>query len=261
MLFNRRSFFLAATSIELALLLGYGRSQYTGNCINVINTKLGGAAGDTPASIVPCGMVFEKFLAASWHCDGIDTVAWRAGREPSTCGRGAGGITVEIFEVGAQGVSQLRTLCSGPSQSTFGTGGTRRARDGKLPADYRPPGGGKGTPAAADAPTDDAPTPPILADQAFIAQMQAVESLKAAVEALLRRLTAQEQTNESLARANDKLVDDVEAQRKVVSHEEKRRVSQSRRQSGDKTKNVKKTSKVPKDKSVRKDDPANAVLS
>jgi len=29
--FNKRSFFLAATAIELALLLGYGRSQYTGN--------------------------------------------------------------------------------------------------------------------------------------------------------------------------------------------------------------------------------------
>ena len=35
---NKRSFFLAATAIELALLLGYGRSQYTGNCTNVINT-------------------------------------------------------------------------------------------------------------------------------------------------------------------------------------------------------------------------------
>ena len=38
--FNKRSFFLAATAIELALLLGYGRSQYTGNLTNVINTKM-----------------------------------------------------------------------------------------------------------------------------------------------------------------------------------------------------------------------------
>jgi len=91
--------------------------------------------------------------------------------------------------------------------------------------------------------------------------MQVVESLKAAVEALQRRLTAQEQTNESLARANDKLVDDVEALRKVDSHEEERRVAKSRRRSGDKTKDVKKTSKVIKDKSVRKDAPANAALS
>jgi len=57
--------------------------------------------------------------------------------------------------------------------------------------------------------------------------MQVVESLKAAVDALQRRLTAQEQTNESLARANDKLVDDVEALHKVDSHEEERRVAKS----------------------------------
>jgi len=38
--FNKRSFFLAATAIELALLLGYGRSQYTGNCTKVINSTL-----------------------------------------------------------------------------------------------------------------------------------------------------------------------------------------------------------------------------
>jgi len=145
--------------------------------------------------------------------------------------------------------------------STGGTGGTPRARDGKLPAGYRPPGGGQGTPAASDAPTDGAPTTPIPADQAASGQMQVVESLKAAVEALQRRLTAQEQTNESLARAKDKLVDDVEALRKVDSQEEERRVAKSRRQSGDKTKNVKKTSKVTKGKSVRKDDPANAVPS
>jgi len=73
--------------------------------------------------------------------------------------------------------------------------------------------------------------------QAAAGQMQAVESLKAAVDALQRRLTAQDQTTESLARANDMLVDDLE------------------------TKNAKKTSKVTKDKSVRKDDPANAAPS
>jgi len=57
------------------------------------------------------------------------------------------------------------------------------------------------------------------------------------------------------------LVDDVEALRKVDSHEEERRVAKYRRQSGDKTKNVKKTSKVTNDKFVRKDDPANAAPS
>jgi len=64
-----------------------------------------------------------------------------------------------------------------------------------------------------------------------------------------------------LARANDKLVDDVEALRKVDSHEEERRVHKSRRQSGDKTNKVKKPSQVTQDKSVRKDDPANAAPS
>jgi len=38
---NKRSFFPAATAIELASLLGYGRSQYTGKCTNGINTTLG----------------------------------------------------------------------------------------------------------------------------------------------------------------------------------------------------------------------------
>jgi len=186
-------------------------------------------------------------------------VAWRTGRKPLTWARGAGGITVEIFDAGAQGASQVGTLCSGPSMSAGGTSDTRRARDGMLPAGYRPPGGGKGTPAASDAPADGAPSPPIPADQAAFGQMQVVESLEAAVEALQRRLTAQEQTNESLARATDKLVDDVEALRKVDSHEEERRVAKSRRQSGYKTKNVKKTRKVTEDKSVRNDDPANAA--
>jgi len=91
--------------------------------------------------------------------------------------------------------------------------------------------------------------------------MQVVESLKAAIEALQRRLTAQEQTSESLARANDKLVDDVEALVKVDSHEEQHRVVKSRCKSEDKAKNVKKTRKVTQDKSIRKDDPANAAPS
>ena len=144
---------------------------------------------------------------------------------------------------------------------TGGTGGTRRARDGKLPAGYRPPGGGQGTPAASDAPTDGAPTTPIPADQAASEHLQVVENLKAAVEALQRRLTVQEQTNESLALANDKLVGDVEALRKVDSHEEERRVAKYRRQSGDKIKTAKKKGKMTKGKSARNDEQANAVSS
>jgi len=99
----------------------------------------------------------------------------------------------------------------------------------------------------------------IPADQAASEQLQVEENLKAAVEALQRRLTVQEQTNESLARANEKLVGDVEALRTVDSHEEECRVAQSRRQSGDKTKTVKKKGKVTRGKSVRKDDPEPAV--
>jgi len=89
-----------------------------------------------------------------------------------------------IFDVGAQSVCQIGTLCSGLSLSTGGTGGNRRVRDGKLPTGYRPPGGGQCNPAAFDAPTDGAPTPPIPAHQAASGQVQVVENLKAAVEAL-----------------------------------------------------------------------------
>jgi len=145
--------------------------------------------------------------------------------------------------------------------STGGTGGTRRARDGMLPAGYRPPGGGQGTPAASDAPADGAPTPSIPADQAAPEQLQVVENLKAAVQALQRRLTVQEQTHKSLVRANDKLVGDVEALRQVDSHEEERRVAKSRRLSGDKIKTAKKKSRMTKGKSVRKDEQDIAVSS
>jgi len=80
--FNKRSFFLAATAIELALLFGYGRSQYTGNRTNVINTTFGGAAGDTLAFIVPRGAVF-----------------------PRTFSLPRGIVTVSIRSLGARGVS------------------------------------------------------------------------------------------------------------------------------------------------------------
>ena len=166
-----------------------------------------------------------------------------------------------IFDVGAQGVCHVGTLCSGPSTSTGGTDGIQSVRDGKLPAGYRPPGGGQGNPAPSDSPTDGAPAPPIYANQAAFGQLQVVENLKAAVEALQRRLTVQEQTKESLARASDKFVGDIEALRKVDSHEEERQRAKSRRQSGANSTTVKKTSKVTRGKYVRKDDPANAVPS
>ena len=66
---NKRSFFLAATAIELALLLGDGRSQYTGNCTNDINTTavsaLSSVRRDTARNPVEVNLValhkiFEK---------------------------------------------------------------------------------------------------------------------------------------------------------------------------------------------------------
>jgi len=145
--------------------------------------------------------------------------------------------------------------------STGGTGSNRSGRDGDLPAGYWPLGGAYGNPAASDAPANGAPNPPTPADKAASEQLQVVENLKAGFEALERRLTVREPNNESLARANDRLVGDVEALRKVDFHEEERRVAESRRQSGDKTKTVKKRVKVTRGKSVRKDDQANAMPS
>jgi len=72
--FNKRVFVLAATAIELALLLGYGRFEYTGTQTNDINTTFGGAAGDTLAFIVPCGAVFPRTF--SLPC-GIMTLSMR----------------------------------------------------------------------------------------------------------------------------------------------------------------------------------------
>jgi len=88
-----------------------------------------------------------------------------------------------------------------------------------------------------------------------------VQNLKAAVEALPRRLTVQEQSNESLVRANDKLVGDVEALRKIDFDEEERRVAKSRRPSGDKIETAKKKSRMTKGKPARKDEQANAMSS
>jgi len=145
--------------------------------------------------------------------------------------------------------------------STGGAGVNRRGRDGKFPAGYRPPGGVQGNPAASDAPADGSLTPPVPADQAASEQLHVVENQKAAVEALQRRLTVQEQTIESLALANEKFVGGVDALRKVDSHKKERRVAKSRRQSGDKIKTDKKKGKMTKGKSACKDEQTNAVSS
>ena len=145
--------------------------------------------------------------------------------------------------------------------STGGTGSNRSGRDGDLPAGYWPLGGAYGNPAASDAPANGAPNPPTPADKAASEQLQVVENLKAGFEALERRLTVREPNNESLARANDRLVGDVEALRKVDSHEEEGRVAKSRRPSGDKIKTAKNKSRMTKGKTARKDEQANAVSS
>jgi len=95
--FNKRFFFLAATAIELALLLGYGRSQYTGNCTNIINTTFGGAAVDTLAFIVPRGTVFSRTFSLP---RGIGTVSIRS--------LGARGVSHRLVGV-VPGASRLRS--------------------------------------------------------------------------------------------------------------------------------------------------------
>jgi len=80
--FNKKSLLLSATAIELALLLGYGRSQYTGKCTNVSNTTFGGTARDTLAFIVPYGTVFPRTFSLSRAI-----------------------VTVSIWSLGARGLS------------------------------------------------------------------------------------------------------------------------------------------------------------
>ena len=94
-----------------------------------------------------------------------------------------------------------------------------------MPSTFRPPGGSHINPAASAAAADTTPTPPASANQAVSEQLQVVENLNSAVDALQNRLTVQEQTNKSLAHASDKLVGDGEAMRTVDSHEEECRVA------------------------------------
>jgi len=94
-----------------------------------------------------------------------------------------------------------------------------------LPSAFRPPGGAHINPAASTAAADTTSTPPAPANQAVSEQLQVVENLKSAVEALQNCLTVQEQTSMSLAQASDKLVGDGEALRKVDSREEEYRVA------------------------------------
>jgi len=95
--FNKTTFCLAATAIALALLLGYGRSQYTGTCTNGIFTTFDGAAGDTLAFIVPCGKVSPRTFMLP---RGIVTVSIRS--------LGARGVSHKLVGV-VPGASRLRS--------------------------------------------------------------------------------------------------------------------------------------------------------
>jgi len=95
--FDKSSCSLASTVIYLSLLLGYGRSQYTGNWTDFINTTFGGAAGDPLAYTVPHGTVFPRTVSLP---RGIVTVSLRslgALGLPSPCGSGAWGTMIVIF--------------------------------------------------------------------------------------------------------------------------------------------------------------------
>ena len=128
-----------------------------------------------------------------------------------------------------------------------------------MPSTFRPPGGAHINPAASAAAADTTPTPPAPANQAVSEQLQVVENLKSAVDALQIRLTVQEQTNKSLAQASDKLVGDGEVLRKVDSHEEEYRMAKPCRRYGDKIKTDKKKRAMKKDKALHKDEQASAA--
>ena len=73
--------------------------------------------------------------------------------------------------------------------STGGAGANGHGRDGKLPSNYRPPGGVDTNLAACASPEGTTLTPPAPADQAVFEQFQVVDNLKETIEALQRRFT------------------------------------------------------------------------
>jgi len=100
-----------------------------------------------------------------------------------------------------------------------GPRGDGKGKGNALPADYCPPGGVRVNTSSAHAtggalltrPASSADVTPPLRD---------VESLKAEVETLRLRLTAQEVTNKSLATTNDELVSDLATLRNAVPYGE-----------------------------------------
>jgi len=93
-----------------------------------------------------------------------------------------------------------------------GQRGNGKGKGNALPSDYVPPGGVRTNMRAANTLGGSLSGSPAL-NAAASGQPLDAESLKAEVEALRLRLTAQQATNRSLAESNDELIASVEAMR------------------------------------------------
>jgi len=153
-----------------------------------------GAAGDLLACIVPRGTVR---LRTELLPRGIVMVSIRSLGVLGVFHRFVGvvpGAPSLWSWTGARVVCHFETICSGRIMSTGGAGTNGHGRDGKLPSNYRPPGGVDTNLYASASPEGTPPTPPASADQAVFQQFQVADNLKEAIEALQRRLTVQELT-------------------------------------------------------------------
>jgi len=115
-----------------------------------------------------------------------------------------------------------------------GQRGNGKGKGNALPSEYVPPGGFRTNTRDANTLGGSLSGSPALNVAASVQPLSA-ESLKAEVEALRLRLTAQRATNRSLAEANDKLIVSVEAMRQedIVSDA---RATKSRRKTKSKAK-------------------------
>jgi len=117
---------------------------------------------------------------------------------------------------------------------TDGQRGNGKGKGNALPSDYVPPGGVRTNMRDANTLGCSLSGSPAL-NAAASGQPLDAESLKAEVETLRLRLTAQQATNRSLAEANDELIANVEAMRQE-DIESDARATKSRRKTKSKTK-------------------------
>jgi len=115
-----------------------------------------------------------------------------------------------------------------------GQRGNGKGKGNALPSDYVPPGGVRTNMRDANTLGGSLSGSPAL-NAAASGQLLDAESLKAEVEILRLRLTAQQATNRSLAEANDELIANVEAMRQE-DIESAARATKSRRETKSKTK-------------------------